>query len=93
LHAGCRAAKTTPETPFRDGAQIRWQLSWEDAQEAAGQWLGSLRLGRDLTGKAIDLTREELPYTGKFRDMVLEAVRRKLKKRGAKDIMLPPPSA
>lgn len=61
--------------------------------EAAGQWLGSLRLGRNLDGQTIDLTpfADSLPYEGTFREMVLEATRRKLKKRGARDIIMPPP--
>ena len=61
--------------------------------EAAGQWIGSLHLGRNLDGQTIDLSAHgaSLPYEGKFREMVLEAVRRKLKKRGAREIILPPP--
>lgn len=66
-------------------------MSWKDAQEEAGKWLGEQHLGRDLTGKRIDLTHAPLPYEGKFREMVLNAVHRKLKKRGAKEIALPPP--
>jgi hypothetical protein len=59
--------------------------------DAAGEWLGSLRLGRDLRGQTVDLTEQAktLPFEGTFRAMVLEAVRRKLVKRGAKDIILP----
>jgi hypothetical protein len=46
-----------------------------------------------LTGQTVDLTAagETLPYEGHFRQMVIEAARRKLKRRGAKDIILPPP--
>jgi hypothetical protein len=67
-----------------------WTLSWEDAQEEAGRWIGEQHLGRDLTGQVIDLSAVDLPHTGLFRKMVLEAVRRKLLKRGAWKIMLPP---
>lgn len=65
-------------------------MSWEDAQKVAGEWLGKQRLGRDLTGQEINLFDRELPFTGEFRTMVLEAIRRKLVKRRAKDIILPP---
>lgn len=67
-------------------------MSWTDAQEAASQWLGEQHLGRVLDGKVIDLSEKEFPFTGGFRNMVLEAVRRKLVKRGARVITLPPPS-
>jgi len=67
-------------------------LSWEDAVHEAGEWIGSLHLGRDLTGKTVDLTEavKALRFEGVFRDMVIDAARRKLKKRGAKEIILPP---
>lgn len=71
-------------------AQDRWSLSWESAQEEAGKWIGAQHLGRDLTGKNIDLSAIELPHDGLFRKMVLNAVRRKLKNRGAREILLPP---
>jgi hypothetical protein len=77
--------------PFqRPEAQSFWTLSWEDAQEAAGKWLGDQHLGRDLTGKNIDLTAAQMDFDGLFRKMVIEAVRRKIKKRGAREILLPP---
>jgi hypothetical protein len=44
-----------------------------------------------LIGQKIDLSKMDLPFEGAFRAMVLEAVRRKLVKRGAKDIILPLP--
>ena len=67
-------------------------LSWDDAVEEAGKMIGSLRLGRDLTGQTIDLTEalRTLPFEGVFRDMVIDAAKRKLKKRGAKEIILGP---
>lgn len=76
----------------RDGDASKWTIGWQDAQEAASAWLGSLRLGRDLTGKVVDLSTRgaSLEATGEFRRMVLEAARRKLVKRGAKEIILPP---
>ena len=45
-----------------------------------------------LDGKTIDLTEalKGLPFEGVFRDMVIDAVCRKLRKRGAKEIILPP---
>lgn len=75
----------------RDGDADQWPISWENAVKEAGDWLGSLRLGRDLRGQAIDLTEQvkSLPFDGVFRQMVIEAVRRKLVKRGAKEIILP----
>jgi hypothetical protein len=68
------------------------ELSWPDAVEEAGKWLGSLRLGRVLDGKTIDLTEaaKTLAFEGRFRQMVFEAARRKLKKRGAREVILPP---
>lgn len=75
----------------RDGDAADLAISWESAGEEASKWLGSLKLGRDLFGKTIDLTPHaaSLPFDGEFRGMVLEAVRRKLVKRGAKVIILP----
>lgn len=70
-------------------------MSWQEAQDEAAKWLGTLRLGRDLFRQTIDLREaaKSMPYEGKFRDMVLEAARRKLKKRGASEVILPPPAA
>jgi len=67
-------------------------LSWADAVDEAGKWIGSLHLGRDLHGQTIDLTEaaKALPFEGVFRDMVIDAACRKLKKRGARSIILPP---
>ena len=79
--------------PKSDEAQFNDELSWQDAVEEAGKWIGSLRLGRNLDGKTIDLTEpaKMLEFEGKFREMVLESARRKLKKRGAREVILPPP--
>ncbi len=65
-------------------------MTWESAQEAAGKWIGEQHLGRDLTGQVIDLSAVPCEHTGLFRKMVLDAVRRKLKRRGAREIILPP---
>lgn len=64
-------------------------MSNKDAIEEAGKWLGTLKLGRVLTGKTVDLTPHlhTLPFEGTFRRMVLEAVAKKLRKRGAKEII------
>jgi hypothetical protein len=75
---------------LRPEARNYWTLSWESAQEEAGKWIGARHLGRDLTGKSVDLSLEELPFDGIFRKMVLNAIARKLKKRGAREIILPP---
>lgn len=72
-------------------AQDRWSLSWESAQEEAGKWIAEQHLSRDLTGQVVDLSQATLPFEGNFRAMVLEAVRRKLRRRGAREILLPPP--
>ena len=75
-----------------DEAPRNENLSWEDAVEEAGKWLGSLHLGRVLDGQTIDLTEaaKTLPFEGRFREMIFESVRRKLKKRGAREVILPP---
>lgn len=93
LQGLCRGARTAADERYAWETQTDDGLSWEAAQEEAGKWLGSFHLGRDLTGRRIDLTHAELPFEGTFRNMVLEAVRRKLKKRGAREIALPPPAA
>lgn len=49
------------------------KLSWKSAQEAASEWLGSLRLGRDLTGRSIDLSRAIANNVSEFR---IRALRR-----------------
>jgi hypothetical protein len=74
-----------------DEAPRNENLSWEDAVEEAGKWLGTLHLGRVLDGQTIDLTEaaKTLPFEGRFRQMIFESARRKLKKRGARDVILP----
>ena len=67
-------------------------MSWNDAVEEAGKFVGSLHLGRVLDGRTIDLTEasKSLPFEGLFKDMILESARRKLKRRGARDVIVPP---
>ncbi len=78
-------------TPSKHGDANAESISWSDAQEEASKWLGTLKLGRDLFGKTVDLQTkgDTLPFTGEFRRMVIEAARRKLVKRKAKDIIMP----
>ena len=75
----------------REGAANARQLSQRDAEKEAGEWLGRFKLGRDLTGKTVDLSTQgdTIPFTGVFRRMVLQAAEKKLKKRGAREIILP----
>lgn len=75
----------------REGDATLDGLSWNDAVEEAGKWIGTLHLGRDLTGKTVDLTDavKTLKFEGTFRRMVLQAVQRKLKKRGARKVIIP----
>lgn len=81
-----------PDSFESDEAPRNDNLSWEDAVEEAGKWLGSLRLGRRLDGQTVDLVEaaKTLAFEGRFRQMIFESVRRKLKKRGARDVILPP---
>jgi hypothetical protein len=82
-----RPAKAAPCTGMKT-AFLR-SMSMKDAQKAASEWLGTLKLGRDLTGQTIDLTPHlpALAFEGTFRRMVLQAVTAKLKKRGAKEVI------
>jgi len=65
-------------------------MSQKQAERIAGEWIGQQRLGRDLTGKEIDLSRITLPHEGNFHRMVLQAIEKKLKRRNARRITLPP---
>lgn len=60
-------------------------MSWKNAKEEARLWLSRSGLPEDLTGQQIDPVKlaEELPFEGTFRDMVLRALVRMLKRRGA----------
>jgi hypothetical protein len=61
-------------------------MSWKDAKLAATEWLRELNLPANLTGQSINLKElaEKLPHTGTYREMVLRAVARQLRQRGAK---------
>ena len=65
-------------------------MSQKEAERIAGEWIGAQHLGRDLTGRDIDLSAVPLPYEGNFRRMILQAIERKLKRRNARRITLPP---
>jgi hypothetical protein len=67
-------------------------LSSQDAQEEAGKWIGKLHLGRNLDGKTIDLSAHgvALEFTGLFRKMIFKEAVTKLKRRGAREVILPP---
>ena len=75
-----------------EGGISKWALSWAEAKKEASRWLGTLALGRKLHGQTVDLRphASSLPENEMFRRMVLDAVSRKLKKRGAKEVILPP---
>ena len=61
-------------------------MSWKDAKDEATAWLASLDLPQDLKGRVIDLDAftTGLSQKGSFRAMVVRAVARQLKARGAK---------
>ncbi len=91
VRKACTAAAVASQSVFRDGDADSQSVSAETAKEEASKWLGSLRLGRDLYGQVVDLSArgDTLPFTGEFRRMVIEAARRKLVKRKAKEIIMP----
>src|SRR2546421_63324 len=68
-----------PSNSSSDEAPRNDNLSWEDAVEEAGKWIGTLHLARRLDGKSIDLTEaaKTLPFEGRFREMT-QAHRRQL---------------
>ncbi len=61
-------------------------MSWKDAKSEATSWINTLKLPEELAGREIDLveTTKELPHKGRFREMVVRAIARQLKARGAK---------
>jgi len=61
-------------------------MSWKDAKTEAVSWLEQQGLAKDLKGQEFDLeaTTKELPHKGRFREMVVRAIARQLKARGAK---------
>ena len=66
-----------------------WGMSWEDARQDAQRWIDTLRLPNVLTGQTLDLraAAASLRFTGEYRRMVLEAARRKLVKRKAREVI------
>jgi len=64
---------------------LYWIMPWKDAKEEAKKWLESLDLPQDLTGQSFDLRElgKDLPFEGTFKEMVLRASLRLLKKRKA----------
>jgi hypothetical protein len=92
----CRVARPNQSASIFDNFERQEehavQMSWEDAVDEAGKFVGSLHLGRVLDGRTIDLTEatKTLPFEGRFKQMILESARRKLRKRGARDVILPP---
>jgi hypothetical protein len=67
-------------------------VSWEAAVDKAGEWIGTLHLGRSLDGQTLDLTEaaKALPFQGRFRQMIFESARRKLRKRGVREVIFSP---
>jgi hypothetical protein len=61
-------------------------MSWKDAKTEATNWLEQLGLAQKLDGQEIDLDAitKKLPQTGRFREMIVRAIARQLKSRGAK---------
>jgi hypothetical protein len=61
-------------------------MSWKDAKLTATNWLKGLSLPEELAGVEIDLDAitKDLPQVGRFREMVVRAIARQLKARGAK---------
>lgn len=61
-------------------------MSWKDAQKEAQQWLDKVQANQLLKehGEPLDLRpfADQLIAQGNFRTMVLNAVKRKLKKKG-----------
>jgi hypothetical protein len=61
-------------------------MTWNDAKQAATEWLRELQLPADLKGQSINVKKlaEKLPQQGAFRDMIVRAAIRQLRQRGAK---------
>ena len=61
-------------------------MSWKDAKKEATIWIEGLGLPQELDGVEIDLVAvtKDLKQAGRFRDMVVRAIARQLKARGAK---------
>ncbi len=65
------------------------QMSWEKAKEEAAAWLRAAGVSKK-PGRSVDLSKHALPFTGVFREMVMDAVQRRLRRLGVRDITLPP---
>jgi len=65
-------------------------MSWPQATRDAEQWLDRLQLKRPAIGQTLDLRpfANRLPFTGRYRDMVINAIRRIMKRRRI-DVTLP----
>lgn len=61
-------------------------MSWKDAKSEATTWLEKLGLPQTMTGQEVDLAvvTKDLPQQGRFREMIVRAIARQLKARGAK---------
>jgi len=61
-------------------------MSWKDAKSEATSWLDQLGIAQKLDGQEIELSMitKKLPQTGRFKEMVVRAIARQLKARGAK---------
>ncbi len=64
-------------------------MSNQEAIDEAGKWIGAMKLPKDLTGKTVDVRPHlaSLPENETFRRMVIQAAVKKLRKRGAKEII------
>lgn len=90
----CRTLETRVQgclNSGRDGRNADHDIGWKNAVSTAARWLGSLEIPRDLQGQTIDLREaaSTLPYDLEYKRMVLEAAKRNLKKRGAREVILP----
>lgn len=65
-------------------------MSWEEAKRDAGLWLDQLQLRRPRDGEALDLRpySDRLLFKGRRRVIVINAIRRIMKRRGV-NVILP----
>lgn len=66
-----------------------WGVSWEEARRDAETWLDRLQLKRPTKGEPLDLRpfSDRLPFKGRYRDMVINAIERIMKRRGVAVIL------
>jgi hypothetical protein len=64
-------------------------MSWIEAKRDAQTWLDQLQLKRPGTKEILDLRpfSDRLPFKGRYRDMVINAVGRIMKRRGVSVIL------